>query len=307
MKRTIVLLMTVVLAVDANVLAAERVTIDERPGSLVINLGRQSLAEYVWNDRVVRRPYFKHLRTPGGIAISRNFPPSKEAGDRDDHPTMHPGLWLSFGDLGGVDFWRNKGLVKQVKLAIDSTGGDASFTVNNEYRLEERLVCTETCVYSFRPQPQGYLLTWDSTFRSEQADFSFGDQEEMGLGLRVHTPLNVLDGGEIVNSDGRRNGKEVWGQQAKWCRYGGEIRGMQVGAVLMPHPKNFRSSWFHARDYGLLVANPFGRKAMTKGEVSQVVVPRGKDFRLRFGVLVYGVPKDQTIDMAAAYREFLKD
>jgi hypothetical protein len=254
----------------------------------------------------VRRPYFKHLRTRGGIPITRNFPPNKEAGDRDDHPTMHPGLWLSFGDLSGVDFWRNKGLVKQGDQSGDTTNDHASFTMQNEYCQDDRLICTEKCVYSIEPHPLGYLLTWESTFRSDQADFYFGDQEEMGLGLRVATPLNVLDGGEIVNSDGRRNGKEVWGQQADWCRYGGVINDKKVGAVLMPDPKNFRRSWFHARDYGLLVANPFGRKAMTKGEVSKVVVPRGKDFRLRFGVLVYDVPKDQEVDVAGAYREFVK-
>ena len=31
--------------------------------------------------------------------------------DLDDHPTMHPGLWLAFGDINGADFWRNKGRV----------------------------------------------------------------------------------------------------------------------------------------------------------------------------------------------------
>jgi hypothetical protein len=74
----------------------------------------------------------------------------------------------------------------------------------------------------------------------------------------------------------------------------------------MPEPANFRPCWFHARDYGLLVANPFGRKAFTRGEASRVVVKPGEEFRLRFGVEAYAVPADKTPDAAAAYREYLK-
>jgi hypothetical protein len=71
--------------------------------------------------------------------------------------------------------------------------------------------------------------------------------------------------------------------------------------MLMPDPKNFRRSWFHARDYGLLVANPFGRQAFTKGKPSQVVVKKGETLTLRFGVLVH----DSDLDCKAAYNEFL--
>src|SRR4051794_25486478 len=61
--------------------------------------------------------------------------------------------------------------------------------------------------------------------------------------------------------------------------------------LLMHGPRNVRRSRFHARDYGLLVANPFGRQEFTKREPSRVVVSRGETLKLRFGVLVrlYGL------------------
>jgi hypothetical protein len=70
----------------------------------------------------------------------------------------------------------------------------------------------------------------------------------------------------------------------------------------MPDLGNFRRGWFHARDYGLLVANPFGRHAFTKGERSRVTVGKGETFRLRFGVFVYG----ESVRLKAAYEDFLK-
>lgn len=134
----------------------------------------------------------------------------------------------------------------------------------------------------------------------------FGDQEEMGLGVRIATPLAVVKGGEITDSQGRKNGKQVWGQQADWCQYGCDMDGRQFGVVLMPDPMNFRRSWFHARDYGLVVANPFGQNAFTKAVKSKVIVPKGDAFRLRFGVLVYAVPAASPLPINSAYKDFVR-
>jgi hypothetical protein len=274
--------------------------------ALQISIGGQAIGEYVLKDEQIRRPHFKHLRTLAGTLVTRNSPP--QAGDLDDHPTMHPGLWLAFGDLSGADFWRNKGVVKHggfVKGPLSGTGS-GSFTVRNVYHAENAAICTEECSVTISARSDGYLLDWVSVFHSDEQDFTFGDQEEMGLGVRVASPLSVVRGGEITDSQGRKNGKEVWGQQADWCQYGGVVEGRSIGVVLMPDPRNFRRSWFHARDYGLVVANPFGQRAFTKGEKSSVVVSKGKSLRLRFGVLVYDTPADTPPRIGSAYQAFVE-
>jgi hypothetical protein len=282
------------------------VSFEQADGLLRIAIDGKPVAEYVYNDEVIRRPYFRHLRTPSGIQVTRNHPPVKGR-DRDDHPTMHPGLWLAFGDLGGADFWRNKGRVRHAEFVEPPRGGRGrgSFAVRNAYEADGRVLCTEVCRITVSLQPTGYVLSWDSTFRSEQAELMFGDQEEMGLGVRVATPLAVVNGrAEIADSDGRKNEREVWGKQADWCAYAGEIDGRNIGVVLMPSLRNFRRSWFHARDYGLLVANPFGRQAFTKGEKSRHIVRQGDEFRLGFGVFVYDVPSGDSADIPGAFRRY---
>ena len=70
----------------------------------------------------------------------------------------------------------------------------------------------------------------------------------------------------------------------------------------MCHPGNFRPSWLHTRDYGVIVGNPFGRDAFGKGEKSKVVVRPGDTLRLRYGVLLHaGRP-----DLPGAYAEYLR-
>jgi Family of unknown function (DUF6807) len=278
-------------------------TVSFVPGadSLQIRVSGQPFATYVFRDEKILRPYLAHVRAPNGTQVTRNHPPI-EGTDATDHDTFHPGIWLAFGDLSGADFWRNKATVKHVEFieqpTADRDGGQ--FAVKNRYASGGKVICDEICRITIRARPAGYLLLWDSQFTGPD-DFYFGDQEEMGLGVRVATPLAVKNGGQMTNSDGLENEKQIWGKQADWCDYSGTIDGRPLGILLVPDPRNFRRSWFHARDYGFLAANPFGRNAFTGGAKSKVNVPRGQSLRLRYAVLVHSGP----IDLQAAYREAL--
>jgi hypothetical protein len=299
-----VLLLGLAFLLSGPVRAQDRVSFDQKDDRLHIQIDGKPFATYVWEDSKIRRPYFAPLHAPNGAQVTRNHPPVAGK-DAADHDTMHPGLWLAFGDLGGADFWRNKGTVAHVefieKPKATKTGG--SFAVRNRYSSGGKTVCEEVCRITITVRPGAYLIDWTSEFTGPD-EFSFGDQEEMGLGLRVATPLTVKNGGQIINSAEAKNEKEVWGKPANWCDYRGTINGQEVGVALMPDPGNFRPSWFHARDYGLLVANPFGKNAFTRGEKSKVAVKKGGEpFRLRFGVLVHS----GKVDVGAAYAEWRGD
>lgn len=109
---------------------------------------------------------------------------------------------------------------------------------------------------------------------------------------------------DFRDGEGRVNEKEIWGRRAAWCDYSGGVGGWHVGVTLTPHPENFRPSRFHARDYGVLVANPFGRKDFDRGEESRVPVKRGEIFRLRFAALIPGSTGPGEPDLPAAFEEY---
>lgn len=310
LKRLAVILLTS-LGLGGSGLAADPLAISFKPGQgrVEVRVGEDPLATYYFEDAKTTRPYFAHLRAPGGIQVTRNHPPLKGK-DLTDHDTLHPGLWLAFGDLSRADSWRNRARVKHDRFLQEPKGGagSGSFSVRNHYLSADgkHVICQETCRYTFLARPAGYLLLWDSEFRSEDGEFAFGDQEEMGLGVRVATPLSVKQGGQITLSTGEKNEKQVRGKAAAWCDYSGAIDGRRAGVTLMPHPGNFRPCWYHARDYGFVAANPFGRKALTRGAASEVFVKKGEPFRLRFGVLLHASPIDKPIDLAEAYKDYVK-
>jgi Family of unknown function (DUF6807) len=274
---------------------------------LIICLGDTSVATYVFEDPQIVRPYFAHVRTRRGLQVTRNHPPVPEV-DRTDHETMHPGIWMAFGDLDGTDFWRNKGRVRHVKFLKDPTadGPHGEFIHKKEYiRPDGSVVCHERFQCSVVALPVGWLLVWDSIFQSETG-FFFGDQEEMGLGIRVASPLSEVKGGRLRDSSGRVGAKAIWSHSADWCDYSGVINGTRAGMTLLCHPDNFNESWMHARDYGFVAANAFGRHAMGKGTVSRIRVEPTASLRLRYAVWIHSAPSNIVLNPEDTYLQYVQ-
>lgn len=306
-------------ALTAGLIADEvgQVSFIDQDGKVKLSVDGKPVATFVYNDPKISRPYFAHVHAPDGTKVTRNHPPIAGK-DTMDHPEFHPGIWLAFGDLSGNDYWRLKAKVRSERADFARLGESnmVALAWKNEYldaSDESKVVCTESFHYTVARRPEGYLLMLDSTFTSPN-EFYFGDQEEMGLGIRVATPMRVEKGngslppgtGTITDAEGRKNGAEVGGNSADWCDYSGTVDGKHVGMTIFCHPDNFRSSWFHARDYGFVAANAFGRAAFKKGEPSKVVVKPGDEFRLRYGILIHADYDGKSPDLNAAYNDYLK-
>jgi hypothetical protein len=278
-------------------------------GTMEIKLREKPFATYSFRDPAISRPYFANVFAPSGVKITRNHPPS--ADDPQDHEKLHPGVWLAFGDLSGADSWRLAAPIEHVRFASLPQAKDATltFAVENKYLGADgsREICRETCNYAFQALSHGVLMSWDSTFHSAAGSFVFGDQEELGLGVRLARPIAVKSGlgGRILNSNGQRNEEEAWGQQAEWCDYSGTVSDQYVGIMLMPHPANFRKAWCHARNTGFMAMNPFGRNAFTGEEKSSIAVGERETFRLRYGVLFHWNDEPSEFNPEQVYREYL--
>ena len=74
----------------------------------------------------------------------------------------------------------------------------------------------------------------------------------------------------------------------------------------MTSPTNIRPSWWHNRDYGVFVANLFGRKAMQHGETSKMVIKKGETFNLRYGVYVHESSELPVEQLTQTYQAYLK-
>lgn len=291
--------------VQPRVADNSKFALDLKVDRLTITHADKPVGEYVWGDPKILRPYFANMHGPMGMKITRNHPPISGK-DTTDHDTMHPGIWLGFGDISGIDFWRNRGRIQHVKFLVPPTATKDRVTFATESQLRKpdnqplgKLVNR----YTLSRRPGGWFLVWDATFTATEQDLVFGDQEEMGFGARIASDSAETKGGTLQNSAGVKSARATWGKSAAWCDYSGMRDGQRLGITLMASPTNFRESWWHNRDYGVFVANAFGRAAMRQGARSAVTVKKGETLRLVFGAMLHDSAE---YDPASEYRHFLE-
>ena len=111
-----------------------------------------------------------------------------------------------------------------------------------------------------------------------------------------------------MTSEGLTDG-EAWGSRARWVACSGLLEGGPVTVAVLDHPGNpNHPTWWHARQYGLFAANPFGRHDFEgrDGPTGAVMALDGVPVRLRYRVLIL----DEQVDPArieGAWQEWSRE
>lgn len=246
---------------------AENLSYKQSDGAVDIMKGTQVVARYVYKDTT--RPYIYPILSPAGVAVTRDFPMKQTAGDPTDHPHQKS-MWIGFGDINGIDFWTDGdkcGKIVQKTVAFDpiAPGPYWSIHTTNEWLAPngKKLLDDErkTAFYSC---DAGTIIVTALTLTAADTAVHFNDSKEGFFAMRLAPKLALKDGtGHILNSEDAKDG-DVWGKPARWVDYTGVINGKTVGITMFDSPRNHGyPTYWHARDYGLLAANPFGGKAFT--------------------------------------------
>src|SRR5436190_14487418 len=104
-------LLIVAVLLTSLVLAGPRpsdrvsVSVNEQARRVDISVDGQPFTSYIW-PTTLKKPVLYPLRTATGTIVTRGFPLEQRPGERVDHP-HHVGLWLTHGDVNGLDFWNN--------------------------------------------------------------------------------------------------------------------------------------------------------------------------------------------------------
>ena len=112
--------------------------------------------------------------------------------------------------------------------------------------------------------------------------------------------------GWMVNSEGAIGEKAIWGKRADWVDYDGNVAGEDLGVAIFDSPANPRHpTYWQARHYGLLAANPFGIREFTHGrhQDGSYVIAAGGSLMLRYRVFIHH-GDFQHAGVAAAYRKY---
>lgn len=273
------------------------VSIVRQEGVLVVRFGGELFTEYHYAD--TRRPYLYPVNAPGGVPVTRGYPMEERPDEARDHP-HHQSLWFAHGDVNGFDFWHggkgNERIQHDEILQVEAKGDVGLVRVRNLWLAGEgegELVLTEERTMRFGETSGGRTIDFELELAApEDREVRFGDTKEGTMALRLAPSLRLrgkVAQGRALNSEGLRDG-ECWGKRAAWVDYSGPVGDAILGVAIFDHPDNPRHpTWWHARDYGLFAANPFGVHDFEKkpAGTGDLVVPPGESLVLRYRVWIH--------------------
>ena len=206
----------------------------------------------------LHRPFLFPVIGPAGQSLTRMGHPH----DPESH-SHHNSVWMSHVDVGGVDFWsdRGGGTVRHKRIVKYEDQGEKSYLVaENEWVDKDgKVLLNETRTVSVvLLDGKEWLLVIDSTFTAKDKPVTLGKTPFGLLGVRMAKTIGVNDGGgRIRNSEGGVNEKEVLWKQARWVDYSGAIENGKIeGITLFDHPGNpNHPSYFHVRNDGWMGAS----------------------------------------------------
>lgn len=210
------------------------------------------------------KPALYPLLAPGARHVTRGYPIEPRTDEEHDHP-HHTSLWFAHGDVNSHDFWTCSNGARIVPVGTPSTEvREHDGIITSTYAWQDagsKTICTEHRTMRFAADAHSRTIDFDFTITASDGPVTLGDTKEGTFGVRLAPTLRLKGSvakGSILSSTGERDAA-CWGKRAAWVRYAGPVEGIQTGVTIFDHPRNPRhSTWWHARDYGLFAANPFG-------------------------------------------------
>lgn len=277
----------------------------QRSGDTVtVTIGDRPFTAYSF-DPAIAKAFLQPLHAASGVVVSRSFPlktevPEEHLKDRGLEPHQRA-LYFAHGDINGSNFWAESVFSKFYPATMPSNYGHMSFRSldemkGNTVRASFDLVGADG--KSFAIEQQSFVFSGDKHTRiidctimvkALDTAVKFGDTKEGSFALRLAPELTEPQG-KMTNSAGQVGEKQVWGKRADWVNVDGVIDGHDVGVVVFDNPGNLRHpTYWHARGYGLLAANPFGLSYFLndpKQDGSYTIEPSGS-LTLRYRVLIH--------------------
>lgn len=290
-------------------------------------LGDELVARYHIGEGVAK-PYFWPLHAPGQVAVTRGWPMVKGLPNETTDHVHQKSAWFCHGDVipegvqvvpssdrrvKGVDFWSESKGHGRIVCRDATRYREAALVTHNEWQDSAGTkILDETRTITLRPAGPGRLIILDIDLHASVCPITFGDTKEGAMGVRVSDQMRLTaknPASQMVNSKGDSGEKAAWGMLADWCDYSGEVDGTKAGIAIFDDPANPSRAAWHARAYGLMAANPFGRGESgfpaRKGQSDLLRLAKDEHLKLRYGIYLHpGDAKEGKV--AEVYEQFLK-
>ena len=257
------------------------------------------------HEETLTKPILYPVHAPSGLAVNRMYPLADAEGESTDHP-HHTGVFFTYGDVNGLDFWGNTTSPPRIKhmgfTKVRSGWGKGTLgAILHWIDKDDEVVLVEERTMEFRVHEDAYLIDFNIELRAAKEPVMFGDTKEGMFAIRVAPCLREQGGtGEYLNAQGERTEAAVWGKRSPWVRLEGQKDDKTIGIAILNHPEsvNYPTFW-HARGYGLFAANPLGQHAFQTAQKVDNATPLnltlapGQKALFRHRMIIYEGQRDK--------------
>ena len=283
-------------------------------------IGEKLFTSFIYPDSL-EKPVLFPVHAANGTIVTRGFPLDTQPNDPTDHP-HHIGMWFTFENVNGLDFWNNSYAIPEEKKhaygwiktdhilqTTSGTKGILSYHANWTNQSKEVLL-EETTRFEFSGTSNQRIIDRVTTLKAS-VHITFTDAKDGLLGIRLAHALQIPTGkdqeftdnkgnvtvvkggtdkianGNYLSSEGKL-GDSVWSTRARWCKVFAKMGKDSVSVTIIDHPlnPNYPTFW-HARGYGLFSANPLGEKIFTNGKSAKnLQLKKGESVSFRFRIII---------------------
>jgi hypothetical protein len=295
-------LLALLAAGPASANGAASVELQCNGDRIEVVIGGQPFTTYYFGAAAAK-PYLFPLRSAQGTGVTRSFPMMNDIPCEDRDEPHQRAMYFAHGDINGYDFWGEAEFSRWSRHSASTFGrtvfrkldemrdGPESGSLRAEFDLvtsDGRAIAEETQAYRFTGDRQVRIVDCEFTIQANHGPVKIGDTKEGTFAIRVVKALGPL--GHMVDSTGASGEKEIWGKRADWVDCYGNVAGEDTGVAIFDHPKNLRHpTYWHARHYGLLAANPFGLGEFLHDRHSDgsFMIAAGESLTLRYRVFIH--------------------
>jgi hypothetical protein len=317
-----IIILSVLLFADSFAQKNEEVKVTKKSNEKKVDIfiGQKLFTSFLYPD-TLEKPVLYPLTAANGTIVTRGFPLNPKPGEPTDHP-HHIGLWLTYENVNGLDFWNNSFAIPEEKKQLygwirtdsilETSGGKTGILRYhaNWTNMQKEVLLDETTRFEFSGDAHMRIID-RVTILKANTDILFADAKDGLLGIRVAHELQIptaetkkytddkgnatevkafndkIANGNYVTSEGKQ-GDDAWSTRAKWCKMYAKMGNDSITIAIIDHPENpnYPTFW-HARGYGLFSANPLGEKIFTEGKSSKnLQLRKGESVRFMYRIII---------------------
>ncbi len=254
--------------------------------------------DFRFNDQLITsylfqsgsKPVLWPLIGPDKTVFTRHYPIESVHDEERDH-IHHRGLWMTYGNVEGLDFWAEgtdkAHVVHRRIVEINNSSDGSTLLTEHDWMLpfvadgnrestkdsaQPNPILSARCRYTLSGNLDETIIDCEFILKcpDEKRAITFGDTKEGMFAIRIPEAMRAelpaaLKGkvkpGQILNANGDVN-SEAWGKSSPWVDYTGSAVPESekiYGVAILIHPQSFHADGcWHVRTYGLFAHNPIG-------------------------------------------------